>query len=397
MPDPPRPKNTTATVLTVGELRSLLETLPAHTPLALRGTGEAHADVRCVRVDCASPALVVLGPSTAEDAALFAAVEKNDRELVRQLVEGGYKVDARDPRSPLGDGASALTLAAGEGRVEMVELLLDLGADVDAASASGWTALMRAANNGEVEAVRMLLERGADAGLVNREGYTAFGRVPGNHPDLRSSLKEAEEQAAARAADLAAHLEEPTKVQPFESWAWSFSRWGKRTMVRAALTAARWALPVWEAYVPPDEWEGRIYGGPEVRAALDAVEASLQPGSCAREALETRAELCRASVDQAASYAEEAGGDVARRERALTAGQAALAAAEAAVWRTPRRRLAGEEPAERAEVEAQIAAGPALHVVQAFAYACLATEGSAAALRAELRRSLLGQPGPHAA
>lgn len=165
-------------------------------------------------------------------------------------------------------------------------------------------------------------------------------------------------------------------------------------MVRAALAAARWASPVWEAYVPPDEWEGRVYGGPEVRAALDAVEAWLQAGAHAQEALESRAEACRVSIEQAASYAEEAGGDVARRERALAAGQAVLAAAEAAVWRARRPWPAADDPAERAEIEARIAAGPALQVVQAFAYACLATGGSAADLRAELRRALLGPAGP---
>jgi ankyrin repeat protein len=56
---------------------------------------------------------------------------------------------------------------------EVVKLLLDKGADVNAQDKRGRTALMHAATSFNVTAVRQLLEKGADKNLVDEKGNTA--------------------------------------------------------------------------------------------------------------------------------------------------------------------------------------------------------------------------------
>jgi cytohesin len=71
---------------------------------------------------------------------LMRAASRNRTAMVRLLLE--------DPRTDIAhrddDGATALHRAAEEGHSEMVELLVELGADVRALDASGRTAAMRA-------------------------------------------------------------------------------------------------------------------------------------------------------------------------------------------------------------------------------------------------------------
>jgi ankyrin repeat protein len=52
--------------------------------------------------------------------------------------------------------------AASKGNEDVVQLLLERGADINAEDHRGWTALHAAAVNGHVDVVRLLLERGAD-------------------------------------------------------------------------------------------------------------------------------------------------------------------------------------------------------------------------------------------
>jgi ankyrin repeat protein len=116
-------------------------------------------------------------------------------EFVRTLVARGGDVNARvtSRRLPLGassldfTGATPFFLAARTADVELMKLLLDLGADPKAATADGTTPLMVAAGVGSalpgeepgseaevLDAIRMLLALGADPNAVDRRGDTAM-------------------------------------------------------------------------------------------------------------------------------------------------------------------------------------------------------------------------------
>lgn len=78
--------------------------------------------------------------------------------------------------------SGALQLAAGRGRLDMVKLLLDAGADIDEIATNapgdrmdGWpaTALHEAIAGSRVEVVRYLLAHGARPDVHNRNGQTA--------------------------------------------------------------------------------------------------------------------------------------------------------------------------------------------------------------------------------
>jgi Leucine-rich repeat (LRR) protein len=69
---------------------------------------------------------------------------------------------------------TALGYAARNGYGAMVALLLDRGAEVNAASENGWTALSWAALRGHTEIVRELLDRGAHVNPVADEAWTPW-------------------------------------------------------------------------------------------------------------------------------------------------------------------------------------------------------------------------------
>ena len=57
---------------------------------------------------------------------------------------------------------------------ELAKLLIDAGANINAASRDGWTALMYAAACGNASAVKMLIDKGADVKVKNCKGKTAL-------------------------------------------------------------------------------------------------------------------------------------------------------------------------------------------------------------------------------
>ena len=102
--------------------------------------------------------------------AFWRASQSSDTELMRRLLDAGA-----DPLIATHNGTTALMVASGIGWVEgvthewsreqnvqTVDLLLELGADVNARDRDGRTALMGAAHKGRSGIVRTLVDRGAD-------------------------------------------------------------------------------------------------------------------------------------------------------------------------------------------------------------------------------------------
>ena len=112
----------------------------------------------------------IYGPDSHGITALQGAVYSGVIELVQLLLDACADVNAPPAAGPLG-GMTALQIAARCG-IELVQLLLSVGANVNAPSASnrltGRTALQAAAEFGNIEVVQMLLEAGAN---INASGY----------------------------------------------------------------------------------------------------------------------------------------------------------------------------------------------------------------------------------
>ena len=107
-----------------------------------------------------------------EAADLLKAVVMADAVSVRGLLDSGTDVDARDER-----GRTALIAAAAFGDTEILGILLDAGADVNALqnSGPGWTPLALSVRTcAPVAAVRLLLAKGAEPDATNKLGYTAL-------------------------------------------------------------------------------------------------------------------------------------------------------------------------------------------------------------------------------
>ena len=121
--------------------------------------------------------LLALAPvSAAVDAPLADAAMRRDVDAVRGLIARGANLDAAH-----GDGMTALHWAAQRGDDEVVALLVDAGADVEARTRLGsHTPLHVASRSAQVSVVRTLLMAGADASAVTTTGATALHFAAGS-------------------------------------------------------------------------------------------------------------------------------------------------------------------------------------------------------------------------
>jgi ankyrin repeat protein len=96
---------------------------------------------------------------------LRAAIVKGNVEVMKLLLEHGADVDA------VGREGFTLLYEASR-RLEILSLLLDHHADVNHQDKFGWTALLRASFEGELEVARVLLRHGAATDTADTEGFT---------------------------------------------------------------------------------------------------------------------------------------------------------------------------------------------------------------------------------
>jgi Ankyrin repeats (3 copies)/Ankyrin repeats (many copies) len=90
-------------------------------------------------------------------------------EVMRLLLEHGADIDAQDR-----DDEAVLHLASEHGEVEVVQLLLQHNVKINAEGMAKWTPLHNASRFGHISATRLLLKYGADVNARGRYDNTAL-------------------------------------------------------------------------------------------------------------------------------------------------------------------------------------------------------------------------------
>ena len=111
-------------------------------------------------------------PSTTRLKAISESLRASDITKIRELIKDGADVDVRNRY-----GVTPLLMASQNGHVEIVKLLLQAKADVDAATTrtGGLTSLWAASEVGHAEIVKLLLEANADVNAARTtDGVTSL-------------------------------------------------------------------------------------------------------------------------------------------------------------------------------------------------------------------------------
>lgn len=90
-------------------------------------------------------------------------------DLVQALIEAGADIDLTNH-----DGNNALWLACFSGDLATIKVLIESGVNIDQQNSTLATALMYSASAGKAEAVDMLLNAGANPHLKTQDDYTAL-------------------------------------------------------------------------------------------------------------------------------------------------------------------------------------------------------------------------------
>jgi hypothetical protein len=129
-------------------------------------TGIACMLVKSGSIDPNSTWTNVIGE---ENFVLIGAAHHGRKDVVDTLIQAGADVDMA-----ANDGATALIIASQEGFGAIAEALLQVGADIDIAAENGATALMVASEQGQAAIVEVLMQSGADVDKVANDGATAL-------------------------------------------------------------------------------------------------------------------------------------------------------------------------------------------------------------------------------
>ena len=126
-------------------------------------SGETHS----IGPDEARGALERMGIDFSEES-FFERVEKGNTRAVKLFLAAGMKANVKNKA-----GETALILgAAGRGPLDLVQTLLEHGADVDARTKDGLTPLAIAANLSDADLVKCLIDKGSNVNAKDNSGQT---------------------------------------------------------------------------------------------------------------------------------------------------------------------------------------------------------------------------------
>ena len=113
-------------------------------------------------------------------------VESKILEMLDVLIDNGADINAQDLR-----GETPLNHAASLGHIRIVEMLIARGADVNLAGRFGDRPLHNAVHSGNPHMVRMFIEKGADINLTGRNGWTPLQlAIKTDRQDIADLLKQ---------------------------------------------------------------------------------------------------------------------------------------------------------------------------------------------------------------
>jgi len=119
-------------------------------------------------------------------------------EMIRLLLEKGADVNAQNLK-----GNTALHIATRQGKTDMTHLLITSGAKVNLANKDGETPLYHAALSGQAEAIRLLLDQHADIKLQPTSASTLLhAAAEGGNPELLDRLLRADADVNAKDQNL---------------------------------------------------------------------------------------------------------------------------------------------------------------------------------------------------
>ncbi|RYP70200.1 hypothetical protein DL771_005587 [Monosporascus sp. 5C6A] len=126
------------------------------------------------------------------------AAEKGHKEIVQLLLDKGAEIDAKDSNS-----RTPLSWAAEKGHKEIVQLLLDKGAEIDSKDKIySQTPLSWAARNRHKEIVQLLLDRGAEIDSKDNNSRTPLSWAAGNgHKEIVQLLLDSGAEANSKDED----------------------------------------------------------------------------------------------------------------------------------------------------------------------------------------------------
>jgi ankyrin repeat protein len=207
-------------------LKALLKKYPS---LSTRTVEKAWMEVRI-------PHWVYAG-----DTVLHIAAAGYRTEIARMLLEAGADANAAGnmrrsrPLHYAADGCIGSSLWDPKRQVAMIWLLLEAGAAIDAQDKNGATALHRAVRTRCAEAVKALLDAGADARLKNLPGSTPFHLAVQNTGRGGSGSEIAK---AAQGEIIRAFLERDIGPALKDTRGKSVSDWARSEWIREMLVSA---------------------------------------------------------------------------------------------------------------------------------------------------------------
>lgn len=97
------------------------------------------------------------------------AIKENNFQIVDSLLNDGFNPNTTDD-----DEFTALHHASQIGNLEIVEVLIEKGADIHAKSKSGDSIFIWACWGGKIDIIKVLIEKGADINSEDKYGHTGL-------------------------------------------------------------------------------------------------------------------------------------------------------------------------------------------------------------------------------